>query len=272
MNGKRLVIWVALSAGLVLEQGLSYGQSTALTPFDKLPDWSGVWSLMGGTIFDTATQTGKGGVLTPGVREHPPYNDVYEKKYQAHLALRDEHRYPDTSSMCGIPTNYPRILNLPDAYEFIVRPDEFYIIAENGENAMRVYTDGRPLPKKEDTWGTYTGVSVGHWEGDTLVFETVGTKGDRDNDAILDRTGLVLSDQAHMTTRIRKINDNTLEAVVTIEDPGALTKPWVVTKRFRKGKPGLFMYDYGCRENNRNPVDPVTGESLTLGPDGKVIK
>ena len=272
MSGTRLAAWAALSAGLVLAPGQSYGQSTALTPFDKLPDWSGLWMMMGGTVFDAATQTGKGGVLTHGLREHPPYTEAYEKKYEEHLARRDADRFPDVITNCGVPVGYPRILNLPDAYEFMVRPDEFYIITENGPNTMRVYTDGRPLPKKEDTWGTYTGVSVGHWEGDTLVFETIGLKGDRDNDSILDRTGLVLSDAAHITTRMRKINDNTLQAEVTIEDSKALTKPWVVTKRFRKQKPGSFMYDYGCAENNRNPVNTATGETLTLGADGKPVK
>lgn len=269
MTGIRLA---AVSVLFVLASGLSYGQNGPLTPFDKLPDWTGTWTMMGGTVFDAATQTGKGGAVTPGVRERPPYNEVYEKKYEANLALRDAYKLPDTNNFCGIPVNYPRIINLPDAYEFVARPDEFYIIAENGENAMRVYTDGRPLPKKEDVWPTYTGVSVGHWDGDTLVFETVGLKGDRDNDAILDRTGLVLSDAAHTTTRVRKINDNTLQFVVTIEDSKALTKPWVVTKQFKKQKPGLFLYDYGCAENNRNPVDKATGDVLTLGPDGKPIR
>ena len=239
--------------------------------FDKLPDWTGVWGMMGGTIFDRATQTGKGGSVDVGVREHPPYTAEYEKKYEAHVALRDADRYPDVQTNCGVPVGYPRIMNLPDAYEFVVRPDEFYIIAENGGNTMRVYTDGRKLPAKEDTWGTYTGVSVGHWEGDTLVWQTVGLKGDRDKDSILDRSGVVLSDEAKITTRMRKINDNTLEAKMVIEDAKALTKPWNVTKQFRKSKPGL----YACtttvaRTNNRNPVDNQNnGKTLVLGADGK---
>jgi hypothetical protein len=272
MNGLKLAKWAALGIGFVLAQGPGFGQPAAPTPFDKLPDWTGMWKMMGGTVFDTATQTGKGGVVTPGVREHPPYTDVYEKKYDDHLARRDANRFPDVITNCGVPVGYPRILNLPDGYEFTVRPDVFYIVTENGPNTMRVYTDGRPLPKKEDTWGTYTGVSVGHWEGDTLVWETIGLKGDRDNDSILDRTGLILSDAAHTTTRMRKINDNTLEAVVTIEDSKALTKPWVVTKRFRKQPAGQFMYDYGCAENNRNPANTLTGETLVLGSDGKPAK
>ena len=99
------------------------------------------------------------------------------------------------------------MFNLPDPYEFVVRPDEVWILAENGPNVMRIYTDGRKhLP---DQWETYTGDSVGHWEGDTLVFTTIGLKGSRDGDSILDRTGLVLSDKAHATTRVKKI-DQTL--------------------------------------------------------------
>jgi len=272
MNGRTFAAWAALSAGLTVGLVMpSFGQSGTNVPFDKLPDWSGTWSMMGGTIFDRATQTGKGGSVTPGVREHPPYNEVWEKKYQSHLALRDADRYPDVQTNCGVPVGFPRILNLPDAYEFVVRPDVSYIIAENGGNTMRIYTDGRKLPAREDTWGTYTGVSVGHWEGDTLVWETIGLKGDRDNDSILDRTGLVLSDAAKITTRMRKINENTLEANMVIEDSKALTKPWNVTKQYRKGKPGLFLYDYGCAENNRNPVDTATGKTLVLGADGKPV-
>ncbi len=274
MNRKTWQILVGLS--FLLAPCVSRGQAPAtlppsVTPFDKLPDWSGLWSMMGGTVFDTATQTGKGGVVTHGVREHPPYTPAFEKIYEEHLALRDADRFPDVLTNCGVPVGYPRILNLPDTYEFVVRPDIFYIVTENGPNTMRIYTDGRKLPAKEDTWGTYTGVSVGHWEGDTLVFQTIGLKGNRDNDSILDRTGLVLSDAATVTTRMRKINENTLEAKLVIEDPKALAKPWNVTKQFRKGKPGLFMYDYGCAENNRNPADTVTGKTLVLGPDGKPL-
>ena len=269
MKRKKLLALAALG---VLAPCLSYGQSGVITPFDKLPDWSGVWSMMGGTVFDRATQTGQGGSIDKGVREHPPYNTAYEKLYLEHLALRDAGRYPDVIGFCGIPAGFPRILNLPDAYEFVVRPDVFYIVAENGGNTMRVYTDGRKLPAKEDTWGTYTGVSVGHWEGDTLVWETTGLKGGRDNDSILDRTGLVLSDAARIITRMRRINADTLEARMVIEDPKALTGPWNVSKQFRKEKPGLFLYDYGCAENQRNPIDVTTGKTLILGPDGKPVR
>jgi hypothetical protein len=256
---------VGLSVSLLL------AQKPALPEFSKLPDWSGVWQMVGGTVFDRATQTGQGGAINHGVRSHPPYNAEWEAIYAKNLALRDQDRFPDVISNCGVPVGYPRILNLPDVYEFVIRPEEFWILAENGPNVMRVYTDGRALLAPEDRWGTYTGDSVGHWEGDTLVFETVALKGSRDGDSILDRTGLVLSDAAQVKTRMRKINDTTIEAQMVIEDSKALTTPWTVTKQFRRMPAGTRVYDYGCAENNRNPVDEKTGRTLTLGPDGKPL-
>ena len=266
---RKLGTVLRLSAGVLMMLGLSYGQAPTLTPYDKLPDWSGAWSMMGGTIFDRATQTGTGGAINPGVREHPPYTAEWESIYQKNLTLRDQNRFPDVGTNCGVPTGFPRMFNLPDPYEFAVRPEETWILAENGPNVMRIYTDGRK--HLEDQWETYTGDSVGHWEGDTLVFTTVALKGSRDNDVILDRTGLVLSDKSHATTRMRKINATTIEIQMTIEDSKALTKPWVVTKQFQKMPAGTRLYDYGCAENNRNPVDEKTGKTLLLGPDGKPL-
>jgi hypothetical protein len=225
--------------------------------------------MQGGTVFDRATWTGGGGSITVGSRAHPPYNAEWEAIYEEHLALRDQFRFPDTQSTCGIPAGFPRIFNLPDPYEFVVRPEQVWILTENGPNVARVYTDGRA--HLDEPWGTYTGDSVGHWEGDTLVFTTIGLKGWRDQDQILDRSGLVISDAAHITTRMRKTDATTIEVEMTIEDPKALTAPWVVTKTFGRMPAGTRVYDYGCAENNRNPVDYDTGQTLTLGPDGEVL-
>ena len=272
------IILIGLGLSLVLVSASGYAQDRAqqppsytptATPSEKLPDWSGAWQMMGGTVFDAATQTGKGGAIDLGVREHPPYNAEWEALYQRNLEKRDQNRFPDVFTNCGVPASYPRVFNLPDPYEFVIRPEQVWILAENGPNVMRIYTDGRK--HLDEPWGTYTGDSVGHWEGDTLVFTTIGLKGNRDGDSILDRTGLVLSDQSRGTTQIRKIDANTLEVVMTLEDSKALTKPWAVTKRFRKLPQGTRLYDYGCAENNRNPVDEKSGKTLLLGPDGKPL-
>ena len=161
-------------------------------------------------------------------------------------------------------------MNVPDVYEFAITPQGVWILTENGPNILRIYTDGRNHPKAEDLWPTYSGDSVGRWEGDTLVFDTVALRGWSEKDAILDRTGLVLSDQMHVVTRMRKIDDNTLEAQMVLTDPKALTQPWNVAKRYRKLPAGTRAYDYACAENNRNPISE-SGQTLTLGPDGKPI-
>jgi len=235
------------------------------------PDWSGVWAMIGGTIFDADTKTGEGGSTTPGVREHPPYNAEWEAKYLANLAQRDAGTFPDPNSFCGIPTGFPRIFNLPDVYEFAVTDKQVWIITENGPNIMRIYTDGRAHPPAEDMWPTHTGDSVGHWEGDTLVFDTLSLHSSESGNTILDRTGLILSDAAHSVTRMR-INDNgQMEVQMTIDDARAFTAPWVVTKRFRHLEEGSRVYDYACNENNRNPIDPNTGWTYTTDTEGNII-
>jgi hypothetical protein len=252
---------------LFLLSGAAYGQSSS----QSLPDWSGVWRMVGNTIFDRATVNPAGDAGTAGVREHPPYNDEWEALYKQHVELVKQRKFPDPFTNCGIPAGYPRIMNLPDVYEFVVRPEQVWILAENGPNVLRIYTDGRSHPAPEDRWPTYSGDSVGHWEGDTLVFTTVSVKGwTTDHDSILDRTGLVISDQLRTTTRMRKINENTIEAQMTLEDPKALTKPWIVTKQYVRQPKGTRVYDYGCAENNRNPVNEG-GRTLTLGPDGRPL-
>lgn len=243
-----------------------YAQERAL-----LPDWSGVWSMNGGTVFDRATVEGQGGSNTPGVREHPPYNAEYEAKYVRNLQLRDDGLFPDPLSFCGIPAGFPRIMNLPDVYEFAVTPKQVWIIAENGPGILRIYTDGREHPEPELMWPTHTGDSVGHWEGDTLIFTTLSLHSSEEGRTILDRTGLYLSDAAHITTRMRKLDEATIEAQITIEDTKALTAPWFVTKTYRKLEEGTRVYDYACAGNNRNPVDVDNNRTLILGPNGEIL-
>jgi hypothetical protein len=261
-----MVVISALTLAAVVTDGQASRRAAA-----DLPDWSGVWAMQGGTVFDRATvQPPTAAITDPGVREFPPYNAEWEAKYVANLQRIAANTFPDPISTCGTPAGFPRLMDLPDAYEFAVTANAVWILTENGPNTMRIYTDGRSHPPADELWGTYTGASIGHWEGDTLVFTTISTKGSKDGDMIVDRTGLVLSEAARITTRLRKVDAMTLEARMTIEDGKALTKPWVVTKRYGKMPPGTWVWDYACAENNRNPIGP-SGKTLTVGPDGKIL-
>ena len=260
--------WAIARAALLLAFGALVVDAAFAQGPRALPDWGGVWAMEGNTVFDRASvQPSDGRSGQPGVREFPPYNEQWEAIYRRNVELVKQGRFPDPISVCGVPHGFPRIMNVPDVYEFAVTPGAVYVLAENGPGILRIYTDGRAHPPPEELWPTYTGASIGHWENDTLVFTTISLKGARDGDVIVDRTGLVLSDASRVTTRMRKVDDTTIEAQMTIEDDKALTAPWVVTKRYRKQPPGTWAWDYACAENNRNPVTS-SGRTLTLGPDG----
>jgi hypothetical protein len=263
--------FITLFGALLMIVALCPNPASGQTASNKLPDWSGVWQMVGPTIFDGATVEPKNGRAGyPGVRERPPYNPEWEATYLKNIDAVRKGLFPDPVTTCGTPHGFPRIMNVPDVYEFALTQQQTWILTENGPGILRIYTDGREHPKPEDRWATYTGDSVGRWEGDTLVFDTVAVKGWSEKDTILDRTGIVMSDQMRAVTRMRKVDDNTLEAQIAIDDPKALTKTWNVTKRYRRLPAGTRVYDYGCAENNRNPVSE-SGKTLTLGSDGKPI-
>jgi len=247
------------------------GQPAIATDETTLPDWSGVWERVEGNggIFDPATvKPADGRAGSPGVRQFPPLTQAWEAKYQAILEVVAEGRVPDPISICGTPAGFPRLLALPDVYEFIVRPEQTWIITENGPNIMRIYTDGRDHPADDELWPTFTGDSVGSWHDKTLTFGTVSMLGEKGT--ILDRSGLVLSNQASITTRMFKTEEGLLRAELTIADPLALREPWNVVRHFRKTPGGTRAFDYACAENNRNPITS-SGQTLTLDAEGNTI-
>jgi hypothetical protein len=245
----------------------AYAQS--LPKVGDLPDWSGAWTRSTGQFYEsTPKQALEPPPPADSPRRRPPYTPKFEAIYEQNLALIAADRFPDPISICGTPAGWPRMLALPDAYEFVIRPEQTWLLSENGPNVVRIYTDGRTHPAPEDRWATYTGNNVGHWEKDELVFHSIGLKGV--TATILGRNGVVMSDQLETTTRIRQIAPDRLLVTVVLTDPEALTRPWPVAFTYTRLPPDSTVYDYACAENNRNPVTP-DGQTLTLDPSGEVI-
>ena len=239
------------------------------TKFSALPDWSGAWVRATGNFYEsTPEQALQPAPPAASPRQHPPYTPKFEAIYQENLKRIAADRYPDPVSTCGTPIGYPRIFATPDAYEFIVRPEQTWILSENGPNIVRIYTDGRSHPPPDEMWLTYTGNNVGHWESDTLVFHSIGMKGV--GSTTLGRAGVVMSDKLEVSTRIRRIEPDRLLVTMILTDPEALTRPWPVAFTFTRLPKDTFIYDYACAENNRNPVT-AEGQTLTLDTEGKVI-
>jgi hypothetical protein len=124
-------------------------------------------------------------------------------------------------------------------------PGLVIFLTERNASYRQIFTDGRPLP--EDPNPSWNGYSTGHWDGDTLVVETIGL-----NDGQwLDRAGSPLTSSARITERFRRPNFGTLNIQMTVDDPKAYTKPWTIELTQRLA-PDTELLDYICLENEKD--------------------
>ena len=249
--------------------------ATTIATFAKLPDWTGVWEAEArprgkptgnrtfGSVFDLSGGP-PGAPATPGARDYPPYNAEWEARYTKFLnEVTWASKGIDPLTLC-YPPGFPRLAIVPFGMQFVVRPDATWIIYER--NPVRfIFTDGRQHPNEDEIFPSWEGHSIGHWEGDTLVVDTVGLKGGM----MADRTGLVFSDKLHITERIRRISEDQLEDVMTLIDPISMTKPWVVPRYYNQVKEKYASIgNIACAESQRNPI--VGGENtVVLGSERK---
>jgi len=144
-----------------------------------------------------------------------------------------------------MPRGAPRIWT-DDYYKRIFMvPGRMIILTERNMGFRQIFLDGRPLPN--DPNPTWNGYSVGHWDGDTLVVETIGYR----DDLWLDAMGKPLTEKAKTIERIRRPNYGNLEVEITIDDSKAYTAPWTVTIQ----QPLVLdseLLDYYCLENERD--------------------
>jgi len=115
--------------------------------------------------------------------------------------------------------------------------------------------DGRPHPADHDLQPSYYGHSVGHWEGDTLVIDTVGF-----NERVwMNRDALPSTDKLHLIERLTRVDFETLKYEVTIDDPGAYTASWNSGFSLRLAQ-GDELFEYLCQDNNHGPELMVGSE------------
>lgn len=136
-------------------------------------------------------------------------------------------------------------------YEIVQTPARLVMLFEDDIPSHRtVYLDGRPHPK--DPNPTWMGHSIGHWERDTLVIDTVGF-----NDRTwLDAQGHPHTEKMHVIERLRRPDLGHLEIEFTIDDPGAYAKPWII-RRVADLDPNDEIGEYVCTEGERDVVHMV---------------
>ena len=227
-----------------LPQGIAEGEGAGhpkgkYHELDALPDWGGIWFVTGGA---------SGGGGPPQV---PKLKGEYLERYQAWRAevAANSGVTRRTRSNCS-PPGMPRIMRLGQyPYEFLFTPGRVTINQEAWMQTRTIWTDGRA--HKEDPDPTFMGDSIGRWEGDTLVVDTIGISDELDLD-----TGMPHSAQFHLTERIYLSPDDpdVLINQMRMEDPQALEEPFEVTVRYRRDRNGTLI-EFQCAENDRNPVD-----------------
>ena len=240
--------------------------------------WNGVWNLTGGLVFDEAhavqavdPANGAGfayGPL-PGARfTGAPYKPEYQKIYDDTVKQALKGIVTDPMANCVVPHGMPRIMGGgPGPVEVIVRPNQVWMLFDYMNESRRIYTDGRGHAKREEAFPLTMAHSIGRWEGDTLVVDSV----DMPN-GIFDRTGAPHSDQVHLMERIRLIDADTLEVAMTIEDPVVFTGPWKVTRRYRRLPLGSSVVGSYCDNNRNDLVGPNGEQSAVLATDVKPAK
>lgn len=223
--------------------------------FAKLPDWSGVWERFNIGPSGTAPADPKElpALLAAFAETHPPYNAEWEAKYQA-IAARE----PTTA--CVTARGFLTFMLAPPLQmQAIVEPEATTFIFSY-PTYRYVPTNRRQHTPEDERWTTPEGDAIGHWEGDTLIIDTVNADVQLSGG---EGSPAPLSDHAHYVERIRRLDRDTLQYEVTVTDPVALREPWVIKFNYHR-VPNLRRVPYeDCAGNERNPI--VNGK-LTIAP------
>lgn len=187
--------------------------------------------------------------LSDGSRGRPANLPPLTKPYLAKWDLVAKSRTAgssefDVAAHC-LPPGMPYMMTMHYGMEIMQTPDKITFFSEWLDALRRVYLDGRKATQKELDDPTYAGFSTGHWEGDTLVVETVALRAD----VPLDGNYAERSAHSRIVERMRLVEPTLLEDEITVTDPEALTRAWVFKRRYRKAvPPNDQLREFACAE------------------------
>ena len=202
-----------VSTGCANQSGAPAAQTTTARP-----DLSGMWSRVG-------VAPGPGSTRSINPTETPPMTPWAAEKFKA---VREGTGGPGDKGRDDLdpvvtscsPPGLTRIFAFPRPFEILQIPGRVLLHFEWDHWIRQIWTDGREHPKDPDP--SWMGHSIGSWDGDTLVVDTVGL-----NDKTwIDSIGYPHSEALHVIERYRRRSHDELEVNITIDDPKAYTKPW----------------------------------------------
>jgi hypothetical protein len=216
----------------------------------QVPDWTGQWDRAdpGPPRYDPSKPPGRG--------QQAPLTAEYRANFEANLADQAAGGQGNDTTYRCIPLGMPRQMTGVSPMEFVIAPKAVFVLYESAmAGPRRIYTDGRAWPKDPDP--TFTGYSIGQWidstgsgRYDVLEVETRALRGPR----VFDASGLPfhVDNESVFKERIylNKNNPNLMHDEMTTYDH-ALTRPWSVTKNYKRAKEILWV-ENNCTENNNH--------------------
>ena len=212
---------------------------------DGKPDLSGLWRAANNLPCDGINRVCTDLPVSPqffdvavDLKQGLPYQP-WAKERMKNRRSKDDHYLN-----CIVPGG-PRMHLLPTMKKIVQTPTLLLILNEFDTNYRQIFMDGRPLP--EDPNPTWNGYSIGKWEGDTLVAQSLGYRDDQE----LDAAGSPLTNSAKVTERFRRRSFGSLEIEVTVDDPKAYTRPFTVVMK-QDLAPDTDLLDAPCTDNEKD--------------------
>jgi hypothetical protein len=207
---------------------------TAPTPRgpDGKPSLNGIWQMNGKYLQNIAAD------MKPG---EVPYQSWAEQLFNSRQNGAGGRQDPAAKCIPGM----PKLDALPYPFKIIEAPGMVMMLFEGFTTFRQIFTDGRELPK--DPNPAWFGYSVGKWEGDDWVVNTIGIK----ESTWLDNAGRPHSDALHLIERFQRHDFGHMDILLTIDDPKAYTKPWTVKEDVRL-IPDTELLEYVCVENEKD--------------------
>ena len=209
---------------LMMMPTLSFGQAR--------PDLSGLWDGASNTSNLVQVMQAKGTPI--------PFTPLGAQRYKAVDLAKNPNGF------C-LPPGPSRAITGPSPFYIVQNEKTVAILFENHFNYRLIYTDGTKHPEDIMEYPAFMGHSVGRWEGDTLVVDTIGIK----EGTWLDSNGLEHSDKLHLTERFRRTSPDVIQYSVTYDDPVFFTKPWTLTVDLKR-LTDTRLIEYVCMENERD--------------------
>ena len=192
------------------------------------PDFNGVWD----------------GPHTPDIAKPLGHQPPFTAYGAARFAKEDEVDDPLTKCLPIGPARGIQAGIMP--FQIVQSPAVIAILFENQHTFRIIHMDGRGHPKDLDP--TWFGDSIGHWEGDTLVVDTVGI----DDRTWIDTAGHEHSNQLHLVERFQKVDNDHIKWTVTYEDPVFFTETWSISLPIARQT--YEIMSYSCEENEKDRV------------------